>query len=292
MLLLSATLAVLAGASATPVHAAFVVTDATDPAKLRRGVSVGLVRISKVHVDPDRKRRSFNLYRWVDLKLVRMLYGRRPPADGLRRVPYAPRINSAWPVIKGTLKGRWFVMAWRGRHACGLGSTVAFDSQVHLPWQVSGPKDPWVEAIRRALRAIDQPNLAAQIRALERVFVQRSRPRLAYLADAALSRIRSDHARSPRRLLWLLRMVASRPPPIPRLQWPLLRTLSRFPLWSSRAAYRKAWRGKVPAKWAYPRFRRHVAAQVDRIARDPRPISGTPRARLIAPLRKRLQQGP
>lgn len=268
-------------ASSPSARARFVVQDGTNPDHLRRGVAVGLVRITRVHTDPVRKRAGYALYRHVDLKPVRMVYGRRPPARALRHIPFATQMNSAWTEPKGGPLGQWYVMAWVRDQPCGLGLAVSLSDRVMLPFHVKGPRAPWIEAIRQLLHAVDQPNLGAQLQALNRAFRQQRRPRLAYLADAALSRIQTDHRNSARRFLRLLALVDTRPGADPLLGWTLIHELSRFPALGDAAAYRRAWGGTVPRRWPLTRFRRHVIGRVSAIAAGPKTPAETRRNALL-----------
>lgn len=260
-------------AAPPPARAAFVGTDGTDPDALRRRrVAVAVVEVVAEHVDAARKQRGFVLYRHVDLKILHHVYGPRPGPAGLAKVPYTPWVNSAWPVVRGSLVGRRFLMGWVHGQACGLGLTVSFGPRLQLPILVSGPKDPWVAAVA-AFLALPRGVAPGQDRAmLERAFGQAAHPRLALIADQGLGRLDPSHRQSPRRFLGLLALLDPYASVEDRLGWTILADLRKLPAPKTEAAYRRWWAGVggPPPGLGYDAFRARVATRLAAIAVDPK----------------------
>lgn len=84
VLLLALTISVVGLSMPTASHAAFVTLDGLDRKKMsRHRVSVALVRVTRVRMDPHRKRRGYLLHRWVTLKVVKRLFGPAVPASAV-----------------------------------------------------------------------------------------------------------------------------------------------------------------------------------------------------------------
>jgi hypothetical protein len=240
------------------VEAAFVVTDGLDRTKLRqRQVSVAVVRVTRVVTDRKRKRQGYVLHRWIGLTVVKQLYGPAPPARGLRRVPFSPWVNSAWPGVKGKLMGRHFIMAWIRGYPCGLGSTVSLGRRFDLPLLVSGPKDPMISAVRALLKSVSIPGDAKRLAAYRRAFF-RGPALLSLLADGALVRFDKQHGASPGRHARLLAMIDTSKAAVPLLTWPLMTALEKFPKLRSLKAFLR-WRGThVASGRDFVTFRRRL----------------------------------
>ncbi len=286
-LLMSAlTISVVGLSMPTTSHAAFVALDGLDRKKMsRHRVSVALVQVTRVRMDPHRKLRGYLLHRWVTLKVVKRLFGPAVPATGLRNIAYSPMVNSAWPLLKGKLQGRYFIMAWIKGRPCGLGSTVAFGPRFQLPLTATGPSDPRVAAMKRILRVVSIAGDSKRLAALRRTF-GRGPAFLARLADAALVRLDKNHKHSLARYLRLLRLVKLSRNADPQLGWPILHDLSRFPSIRTASAY-GLWKRRSPAGTpialpAFPAFRKLLQHRLTLIAQTRRADVNLRRLALLA----------
>ncbi len=252
----------------TDARAAFDTLDGLDRTKMsRHRVSVALVQVTGVRTDPVRKRKGYLLHRWMTFKVVRRLFGPTVPTSGLQNVPYSPMVNSAWPVVRGNLAQRYFIMAWINGSPCGLGSTVSFGPRFGLPMTATGPRDPRVAAVKRILGVVSIADDTKRLQALRRTF--RSGPAyLSRLADTALVRIDRDHKRSLGRYLRLIRLVKASQAANPLLGWSILHDLSKFPALGSATLFRrKKRRSPAERKMTFPVFRKLVQHRLTILAK-------------------------
>lgn len=248
-------------------EAAFVGTNGLDPMALERDkVAVAVVTVSRVHVDARRRKQGRMLYRHVDLKLVRHIHGPKPTQAMLSKVPYATQVNSAWPMLRGKLRGAHFLMGWAHGSPSGLGRTVSFGRIMSLPARLSGPSDPRIKALERFLKIQSVVPHKKRRAVFERTFRSSTSTILTLLTDSALNWKNKRRTKSLRRYLGLLRSVRPKPrDPIAGVK--LLAEISKFPEVHSRKAYsRWAARTKMRKPPSFSDLRKRLHKKLRRVA--------------------------
>jgi len=256
-------------------HAAFMSIDVLDEKHWRSfGVTVAVVRVTALHVDEERKRANYALYRYLDLGVVRHVYGQPVPDAGLKRVDYMPSgIDTACPDLGEKVVGSHMLMASINGHPCGVGSCVRLSRRFSLPMRISGPDDRRVEAVRAFLMKVHHgvPELRNQV--LIRPFAASENPYLTLLADGALLHWYPAHDHSASRYVRLLSIVDASKGADFELGGAVALMLARFPPLRDRAAYEHWRRGKgAPAHGgptvSFERFRQDVQDRFAAMARS------------------------
>jgi hypothetical protein len=223
-------------------EAGFVAVNGLERAALvRNKVSVALVRVAGATIQwRNAHARSGHL----QLAMVEMLHGVRPPAAGLKQVPYTSGIgfSSAWPDLGEMPTGGYLVMAWRDGKPCGEGSALNLGDRFSLPLSVGGPGDARVAAVKQLLAIVSLADERERGRRLAVAFEEGAgaaiNPYLVLMVDAALCASETAHHTSATRYARLLSLVNGAPGADEELGWPLVQELTKFPALRDADAYR------------------------------------------------------